>query len=171
MQTANVYAVYQTVSVQLVGDFNVRTRNRQLYSENIKLYKGVDNPVRLLVKNQDQKPVDISSIGIVADLIDRYTNTVIGSYSAVKTNAAKGICEITVAASDLDATESRFYYLTVKKTKVGQDDQIAYVDDNYNVRLPVEVFDAYLPYNPTSLDLGEVADSNIQTLTDLGSLS
>lgn len=171
MQTANVYATYQTVNVQLVGDLNGRTRNKQLYSENIKLYRNIDNPVRLTVKNQDQKPVDLSNFDVGVDLIDSANNLVVASYTATKINIPKGICEVIVAKGDIDPLESRYHYLTVKKTAYGQDDRVAYVDDNYSVKLPVEIHDAYLPYNPTDLDLGSVADPNEQNFYDLGSLT
>ena len=77
METINAYIYYPTVSVQLVGDFNVRTRNRQVYSHNIKLYRNIDNPVRLTVKNQDQKPVDITSMDIKVDLVDASNHVVV----------------------------------------------------------------------------------------------
>ena len=171
MQTVNVYTYYPTVEVQLVGDFNVRTRNRQVYSHNIKLYRNIDNPVRLTVKNQDQKPVDITSMDIKVDLVDASNHVVVASYVATKINAVKGICQVLVAAGDIIPIENRYYYLTVRKAVLGQDDRVTYVDDNYSVQLPVEVHDGYLPYNPTDLDLGLVADPNEQNFYDLGTIA
>jgi hypothetical protein len=167
----NVYIMYPLIEVQLQDRGTItRTENRQLYSETIKLYKGVDNPVRLLVRNQDQKPVNLAPFDLVVDLIDPYNKIVVASYTASKLNLAKGIAEIVVAAQDLAEIESRFHQFSVKKVVAGQDDRISYIDSYYNAILPVEIHDAYLPYNPTSLDLGETADPNAQNLADLGGL-
>jgi myo-inositol catabolism protein IolC len=171
MQTANVYIAVQSVSVQLVGDFNIRTRNRQVYSSNIKIYRNIDNPIRLIVKNQDLKPVDMASFDVKVDLVDSANQVVVASYTATKINTVKGLCEIIVAAADIVPLESRYHHLMVRKTAYGQDDKVAYVDDNYSVQLPVEIHDSYLPYNPTDLDLGSVADPNEQNFYDLGNIS
>ena len=171
MQTANIYIAVQSVSVQLVGDFNVRTRNRQVYSSNIKIYRNIDNPVRLIVKNQDQKPVDLSTFDVKVDLVDASNQTVVASYTATKINTVKGLCEIIVAAADIVPLESRYHYLAARRSAYGQDDKVAYVDDNYSVQLPVEIHDSYLPYSPTDLDLGSVADPNAQDFYDLGTIA
>jgi len=171
METINVYLYYPTVAVQLLGDLNVRTRNRQVYSPNIKIYRNIDNPVRLTVKNQDQKPVDLTSFDVKVDLVDFENKTVVATYTATKINVIKGICEVVIAAGDIIPLESRYHYLMVRRTVVGRDDRVAYVDDNYSVQLPVEIHDAYLPYNPTDLDLGSVTDLNEQNFYDLGNLS
>ena len=171
MQTANVYIAVQSVSVQLVGDFNIRTRNRQVYSSNIKIYRNIDNPVRLIVKNQDQKPVDLTSFDVKVDLVDAANNVAVASYTATKINTVKGLCEVVIAAGDIIPLESRYHYLMVRRSSFGQDDRVAYIDDNYSVQLPVEIHDSYLPYSPTDLDLGSVADPNQQNFYDLGTLS
>jgi hypothetical protein len=171
MQTINVYTYLPTVEVQLVGDFNTRTRNRQVYSPNIKIYRNIDNPVRLTVKNQDQKPVDLTSFDIKVDLVDFENKTVVATYTATKINVVKGICEIVIAAGDIIPLESRYHYLMVKRSAIGQDDRVAYVDDNYGVQLTVEIHDSYLPYDPTDLDLGSVADPNEQNFYDLGTIA
>ena len=171
MQTINVYAYFPVVNVQLAGDFNVRTRNRQVYSPNIKLYRNTDNPVRLLVKNQDQKPIDITNFDILVDLVDFENQQTVASYNATKINNLKGICEVLVAKGDIDPLENRYFYLMVRKSYNGADPQVAYVDDNYSVQLPVEIHGAYLPYNPEDLDLGLVSDTNEQDFYDLGSIT
>jgi hypothetical protein len=173
MQTLNVYSYYPVVEVQLVGDPNVRTRNRQLYSPTIKIYRNTDNLVRLLVKNQDQKPVNISTFTVLVDLCDASNNSIVERYDAVTVNAVKGICEISISASTLYNIESRFYYLTIRKRYSNGDTDIpAYIDDNYSVKLPVEVLDGYLPYDQGDviLDLGYVYDSDALPLNDLGTL-
>jgi hypothetical protein len=171
MQNIYVYVYYPVVDVQLLDGFDSRTRYRQLYENNIKLYRNIDNPVRLFVKNQDQKPLDMTNFDVIVDLVDDYNKATVASYTGIKINSAKGICEIIVAASDIQSIENRYYYFLVKRKHIGQDPKVAYIDDNYNVRIPVEVHEAYLPYNPQDLDLGLVSDPNEQNFYDLGGLS
>ena len=171
MQNIYVYVYYPVVDVQLLDDFSTRTRYKQLYETTIKLYRNVDNPVRLFVRNQDEKPLDTTNFDVVVDLVDDYNKVTVASYTGTKINAAKGICEIIIAAGDIQQIESRFHYLLVKRKQVGYDPKVAYVDDNYNVRLPVEVHDGYHPYSPQDLDLGLVSDPNEQNFYDLGDLS
>jgi len=171
MQTINIYPVTQNIEVQFAGDFNLRTRNRDVYSPNIKLYKNTANPVRLLIKNQDQKPIEIAGFNVIVDLCDASDNSIVERYTAEVVNATKGICKITVLSSTVNAIESRYHYFTVKKQVNNTVDVPAYIDDNYSVKLPVEVLDGYLPYdeNETALDLGSITDAPIP-LSDLGNI-
>lgn len=172
MQTINIYPVNQNIEVQFAGDFNVRTRNRDVYSPNIKLYKNTANPVRLLVKNQDQKPIAIDGFDVIVDLCDASDDSIVERYVAEVVNADKGICRITVSSATLNVIESRYHYFTIKKRISEVSDVPAYIDDYYSVRLPVEVLDGYLPYDPNevALDLGLVTEDEVPLL-DLGSVN
>ena len=170
MQTVNVYLYKPTVQVQMVGDLNIRTRNRQLYSPSIKLYKGVTNPVRFLCKNQDQKPVEVDGFDIIVDLIDANDEHVVETYVADIVNQEKGICQIDVTAATLSTIESRYFYFAIAKRISNTNDEVTYIDDNYSVRLPVEVLTGYIRNNLEELDLGSVADDNEIPLVDLGTV-
>jgi hypothetical protein len=172
MQTINVYPVMQHIEVQFAGNFNLRTRNRDVYSPNIKLYKNTANPVRLLIKNQDQKPIEIAGFNVIVDLCDASDNSIVERYTAEVVNAAKGICKITVLSSTLNVIESQYHYFTVKKQAINTVDVPAYIDDNYSVKLPVEVLDGYLPYDETEIafDLGLITEVAVPLL-DLGSIN
>lgn len=170
METVNLYYYKPTVSVQMVGDFNVRTRNRQLYSPSIKLYKGVANPVRFICKNQDQKPVPIEGFDVIIDLVDSSDEHVVETYVASIVNQEKGICQITVSPATLSVIETRSFYFTVAKRVTGNEDQVTYIDDNYSVRLPVEVYTGYVRTANEELDLGAVDDENEIPLVDLGTV-
>jgi hypothetical protein len=170
MQTVNVYTYKPTIQIQVVGDFNIRTRNRQLYSSNVKLYKGVNNPIRFVCKNQDQKPVEINGFDLVVDLIDASDDHIVETYIASIVNQTKGICQINVTASTLSVIESRYFYFSVAKRVTDTIDEVTYIDDNYSVRLPVEVLPGYVTASNEELDLGSITDNNTIPLVDLGTL-
>lgn len=172
MQTINIYPIKQTIEVQLVGNFNVRTRNRDVYSPTIKLYKNAVNPIRLLVKNQDQKPLEISGFSVIIDLCDPSDETVIVRYPATIVNSAKGICQVNIDGTDLQDLEPRHYFFTIRKRITDVSDTVTYIDDNYGVRLPVEILDGYIRIdNDPSYDLGFVSDPVETMLPDLGGLN
>lgn len=172
METINAYIYYPTVSVQLVGDFNVRTRNNQVYSPTIKLYKNATNTIRLLVKNQDQKPVVIIGFSVIVDLCDPSDESVVVRYAATVVNSLKGIAQVTFTGTDLQSLEARQYFLTVRKRVTDVADYPTYIDDNYSVRLPVEVLNGYIRTNEDpSYDLGFVNDPSESLLPDLGGLN
>ena len=173
MQTLNIYSYFPVISVQFSGDPNIRTRNRQVYSPDIKLYKNTSNPVRLLLKNQDQKPINITDFSVVIDLCDAANNVVVNRYTATVVNAVKGICDIIIPAMDLNELEARYYYFTVRKKSLADEyDEPAFIDDNYSVKLTVELMDGFLSYDDADnpLDLGYVYDPNATILQDLGTL-
>lgn len=172
MQTVNVYIYKPTIQVQMVGDLNIRTRNRQLYSHPIKLYKNVNNPIRLVVKDQDQKPIEIDGFDIIVDFCDESDASVIVRYEAVIINAAKGIAQVTISGTDLTDLEQRYYYITIRKRITDVSDTATYIDDNYSVKLPVEVLPGYIRINnDPAYDLGFVSDTTEEMLPDLGGLS
>ena len=172
MQTINAYIYYPTVSVQLVSDLNIRTRNRQVYSPTIMLYKNATNTVRLLVKNQDQKPVEIFGFDVIVDLCDPKDESVIVRYAATVVNSLKGIAQVTFTGTDLQSLEARQYFLTVRKRVTDVADYPTYIDDNYSVRLPVEIHKGYIRTNEDpSYDLGYVSDPSESLLPDLGGLN
>jgi hypothetical protein len=154
----------------MAGDFDIRTRNRQLYSAPVKLYKGVANPIRFVCKNQDQKPIEIEGFDVLVDLVDASDEHVVESYVATVVNQIKGICQITVTSATLSVIENRYFYFTVAKRITNVTDEVAYIDDNYSVRLPVEVLTGYVRTDNEELDLGLVSDSNTIPLLDLGTI-
>ena len=54
MQTIKLYLVDQIAEVQIMDPAIFTVRNRTVYSRPIKVYQGVDNPIQVVVKNQDQ---------------------------------------------------------------------------------------------------------------------
>ena len=55
MISIQTYLYNQTVDVQILESEIFTVRNRAVYVRPIKLYQGIDNPVVVKIKNQDQK--------------------------------------------------------------------------------------------------------------------
>ena len=140
------------------------TRNRQVYSRPIKVYQGIDNPVQVVVKNQDQKSVDLTGSTVTASIQDPTNQVTIKSYAVTWANIQLGQGTFTFDANTINSLEQRFYKLAFSSTVTSTDvTRPVYIDDNYGVPLDLEVLPAYyetsatLPGSDTySLDGGSI---------------
>ena len=153
MITVKAYIYPNTAEVQVFDPTIFTTRNRQVYSRPIKIYQGIDNPIQVIVKNQDQKPVDLTGSSVTASIQDPTNQVTIKSYSVTWANIQLGQGNFTFDANTLNTLENRFYKLAFSTTNTGSDQTTpVYIDDNYGVPLDLEVLPAYYgtSYTPPS---------------------
>lgn len=147
MITIQTYLYPNTVQVQIWDQTIFKTRNREVYSRPIKVYQGTDNPVQVIVKNQDQKKVDITGYALQADIQDPVNKVTVNSYAVVfASNVAYAAGQGTFVfdRETINSLEQRFYKLTFKIIDLETNaEKPAYVDDNYGVPLDLEVLPAY----------------------------
>lgn len=138
------YLYPNTVTVQLWDQSIFSPRNRVVYSRPIKIYQGIDNPVQIVVLNQDQKPVDLTGYTLNAEIQDPVNQTTEYSYTITYTNQAQGRGTFTIPNAAATSLEQRFYWLTLKTvSNVGNIARPVYVDDNWTAPLDLEVLPAY----------------------------
>jgi hypothetical protein len=144
MITIKAYLYPNTVEVQ-VFDLNIFTvRNRVVYSRPIKVYQGIDNPLQIIVRNQDQKSVDLTGYALQADIQDPVNLVTVNSYAVTFADITKGLGTFTLDKATLDSLEQRFYKLTFKTILLSSNtERPVYIDDNYGVPLDLEVLPAY----------------------------
>lgn len=144
MQTvkAYLYSVILEVQIPDPGLFNVR--KRVVYARPIKVYQGVDNPVQIIVSNQDNKPYDLTGYSLILDIQDNENQVTLHSYEVDFTDIAKGRGHVVFDRATLDSLDRRFYKITLKKINIetAQSEPV-YIDDNYGVPLDLEVLTAY----------------------------
>ena len=144
MQTIKTYLYYPRVEVQIVDPTIFTTRNRVVYSNPIKVYQGVDNPIQVIVKNQDQKSVDLTGSTVTASIQDPVNKVTIKSYPVTFANIQLGKGQFTFDANTINSLDQRFYKLAFSTTVVSSDiSRPVYIDDNYGVPLDLEVLPAY----------------------------
>ena len=169
MITVKAYLYPNTAEVQVFDPTVFTTRNRQVYSRPIKVYQGVDNPIQVTIKNQDQKAVNLTGSTVTASIQDPTNKVTIKSYPVnfnanVGGNIQLGRGTFTFDANTINSLEQRFYKLAFSTTVVSTDvTRPVYIDDNYGVPLDLEVLPVYyetaasLPDNDTySLDGGSL---------------
>ena len=144
MQTIKTYLYDKTVEVQILDTSIFTVRNRQVYSNPVKVYQGIDNPIQVLVKNQDQKKVDLTGYSLQVDIQDPVNAVTINSYAVNFANIQLGRGTFTIDRDTVNSLEQRFYKLTFRTISVEtNNERPVYVDDNYKAPLDLEVLPAY----------------------------
>ena len=147
MITVKTYLYPNLAEVQVFDPTIFTTRNRQMYSRPIKVYQGIDNPIQVLVKNQDQKKVNLTGSSMTAQIQDPTNQTTISSYPVTWENIMLGQGNFTLDRATIDSLENRFYKLTFSANTAGTVTPV-YIDDNYGVPLDLEVLPAYYSTTP-----------------------
>ena len=165
MQTIEVFYYKNILNVQVIDPTIYSTRNRIVYSRTIKIYQGIDNPIHVVSKNQDQKPVDLTGYDVQVDIQDPENALTVETFTVDFVAQDRGLGLITIPKAVVNALDQRHYEFTVKLINLDTNKETPlYIDDNYSVRLPVQVLPAYydnMPVLPTTmmdgvLDAGEL---------------
>ena len=144
MQTIKAYLYPNTLEVQILDTRIYGARNRIVYSRPIKVYQGIDNPIQIIVRNQDQVAVNLTGYAVQVDIQDPTNQQTIESYAVNFTDITKGQGNIVIDKATLDNLEQRFYKLTVKTVKHSDNSEApVYIDDNFGVPLDLQVLPAY----------------------------
>jgi hypothetical protein len=144
MQTIKAYLYPNTLEVQILDSSIYGARNRTVYSRPIKVYQGIDNPIQIIVRNQDQVSVNLTGYSVQVDIQDPTNQLTINSYAVVFTDITKGLGKIVIDKDTLDSLEQRFYKLTTKTIKTSDNSETpVYIDDNFGVPLDLQVLPAY----------------------------
>ena len=144
MISIQTYLYNQTVDVQILDPGIFTVRNRTVYARPVKLYQGIDNPVVVTIKNQDQKAVGLTGFAVEAAIQDPLTATTMETYAVIWHDITTGFGKFTVPRVTMDILDQRFYKITFKIINlVNNKERPMYTDDNYGVPLDVEVLPAY----------------------------
>ena len=144
MITVKAYIYPNTAEVQVFDPSIFTMRNRVVYSRPIKVYQGVDNPIQVVIKNQDQKAVNLTGSSVTATIQDPTNQTTIASYVVNFLDITKGLGNFVLDNSTISNLENRFYKLAFSVTATSTNaTNPVYIDDNYGVPLDLEVLPAY----------------------------
>lgn len=144
MITVKTYLYPNIAEVQVFDPLIFNVRNRVVYSRPIKVYQGIDNPIQVIVKNQDQKSVNLTGYIMQAAIQDPTNGVTVETYAVTFADITKGLANFTLDKATINTLEQRFYKLTFKTIKSSDNtEQPMYIDDNYGVPLDLEVLPAY----------------------------
>jgi hypothetical protein len=125
-----------------------------VYQRPIKVYQGIDNPVVVEFKNQDQKLVDLTGYTVQAAIQDPVNEDTVNTYAVTFANIANGRGAFTFDSVTVSNLEQRFYKLTFKTNKtLDNTERPLYADDDYGVPIDLEVLPAYYNAEPFAANI------------------
>lgn len=146
MQTLRIYLYHQILKLQFREGGLLTTEDRTVYAKPLTIYKGIDNPIKVVVKNQDQKTVDLTGLTVYVEMLTRPGGDYIGTFTAEATatdDRTKGRLTITVPASLINPIVAGWYHFLVKYVDGSGNNLPAYNDDNYGIAIPVYLHEGY----------------------------
>jgi hypothetical protein len=154
------YLYSNIVRVQIWDPAIFSTRNRVVYSHPIKIYQGIDNPMQVVVLNQDQKPVDLTGYLVQMDIQDPLNEGSVESIAVAFTDIAKGRGTFTINKAVVNSLDQRFYKMTLKLIEQATNqERPLYIDANWTAPIDLEVLPGWYESMPLTLDSDEVLDA------------
>ena len=159
MQQIQTYLYPNTVTVQFLDPAIFSPRNRVVYSRPITIYQGIDNPLQVVVRNQDQKAVNLTGYLVQLDIQDPLAQASVDSLAVTITNYTNGQGTVTIPREVVNVLEQRFYKITVKLINdTTNAERPMYVDDNFGASLDLEVLPGWYESTAVTLPPDEVID-------------
>ena len=130
-----------------------------MYQKDIQVVKGVTNTVKFTVKNQDQKPLDISGETLTFNLVNKETGALHLQKACTtlddgSTSATKGVATLTLSESDTATLVSKFYKFSVTRTIGGSGNHVTYANTYHEVAGTMELVHNVYPAFTNSIELG-----------------
>ena len=144
MTTITSYLYKQNLQV-VTTDTGVSNIMSMFYTPNIKVYRGVDNDIRVNFVNRDQKKTSIADKTATFIMIDKETNMTLIERPVTALNAAQGYAEFTLSETDLLNLDAKYYTYSFKVVNGEGRTQIGYSDDNYGAGGVLELVDGVYP--------------------------
>lgn len=144
MITIKAFRYPNVIAVQIFDPTIFSNRNNTVYSRPIKVYQGIDNPIQIIIKNQDQKPVDMTGYAVSVQIQDPTNQVTINSYAVTFADITNGQGNLVLDQATINLLGNRFYKLTTKVTDiVTAEESPLYIDANYGVPIDLEILPAY----------------------------
>jgi hypothetical protein len=151
------YLYPNIVEIQIYDPTIFTPRNRVVYSRPIIVYQGIDNPLQIVIKNQDQKAANLTGYTVQLNIEDPLNKVTAYTIPVNFSNIALGYGSATIDTSTVNSLDQRIYKLALKKILVADNSESPlYVDDNYCVPLDLQVKPAYYSTTEPAPALNEV---------------
>lgn len=118
--------------------------NRMAYASNLKLNRGINNLVKIRLRNRDQKVVNVGGSTFIMSVNDPSTKQELFYITMMPTLASEGVIEGTITEQSLTTLDNRLYHYSVKMIDGEGVEYPVYIDDNFNAAGTIELSgDAY----------------------------
>ncbi len=140
--TGYLYAQRHTA---VITDTGVNNLMSMFYTPNIKVYRGIDNYIRIEFKNRDQKRVSMTDHTATIVILDKENGVAYMERALVAIDPRRGVWEATITESDILNLDSKFYSYGLKVTNSEGRTAPAYADDNYSANGVLEIDEGVYP--------------------------
>jgi len=149
MQTIDLFWYKNILNVTAIDPTIFSVRNPVVYSRPIKIFQGIDNPIYVVTKNQDEKPVDLTGYTMEVDIQDYENQLTVETFAVSPYTWTKGLGQFIIPKSIVNNLDQEYYWLTTKLVNTGTSaQQPLYTNDNYEARLTLQVLPAF--YNTSN---------------------
>jgi len=146
MQQLTTYLYNDSIPIQIVTDATIKTRTRTVYTRTIKLYRGMDNQIKLQFKNQDQKAINMTGKTATLHMLNDNDSSIWFSRDATVVDVVKGIFTVPIYETDLLNLDSEYYNYSVNiEDDTTGERTLGYADDNYTVRGEIQLLSGHYP--------------------------
>ena len=161
MQSISGYLYNQRLDLVINLDPIPTRENQLVYAKPLQIYKGIDNKINLLIKNQDQKLQSLLDTSIIFNLMDSATRELVFT-RRVMPYINKGQAYVRLDQTDIDELTPGIYNYSLQLITGEGEDRIIYADDNYNAQGQARVNDGVYPTFQPSLQpkLGPFYNNN-----------
>ena len=151
MSSITSYLYDQKIQV-VVSDSNVGRIMSLFYSPNLKIYRGINNEVRVNFVNKDQQKVNLLGKTISLAIVDNDTNMLLLRKVVTPIDVAKGVSKFNITEGDLLNLDSGFYTYSFKVTDDEGNEHIGYADSNYSAGGKLELVHGVYPEFKDSIE-------------------
>lgn len=110
MPSVNLYQIPQVVQTTQAGAVGVNSPTNKV---DFDLSKNVHNEIEFLVKDIDQKPINLRNKTLIIYIVDQDKNTVMLQRELQTINEMRGHCRLTLAPQDTVAWETGYYQYSI----------------------------------------------------------
>lgn len=143
MQTLAAYLYDQVIDVVINLDPLPNRENQLVYAKPLVIFKGIDNKIKLAIRNQDQKLQSLLDSTIVFNLMSM--GELVFKKIAQPYLDDKGIAWIKFDSADLDVIEGGDYHYSLFFISGEGETSVLYADDNFNAQGQCQIVDKVYP--------------------------
>jgi hypothetical protein len=170
MQSISRYLVTNKNDIVVDWILDDEREYRKVYQRDLKVYKGIDNDIQFVVKNADQKPVDISTHKQAVFIamyqgkeLIRKIATIMDDGSALVT---RGKLSVTVTENDLLNLNQGHLSYSIYLIDSNDASQITYSDTQFGVCGNLIIEDCGMPQPKDSIEIVNFHDSGDLKISD-----
>ena len=169
MQPIAGYLYKQIITVIKNSDYVPYRENQQVYAKPLQLYKGIDNRIQLVLRNNDQKPVSLLDSVVTFNLLDSTTSELVFSRQLQLIYTNTGSATTIIESNLMNDLKAGFYHYSMIVINPEGETQIVYADDNYQAQgkayISDSIYGRVVPsVKPNILQYINNSDTNYQTV-------